>query len=475
MELHVSLVGRKNLSGEIYRQLRRVILDGRLRPGDLLPPSRELARGLGVSRTTVTVAYDRLGGEGFVTARVGAGTFVSGQVARAARGAKAHRAEGALRARPIWDSIPLSTAFARRPQFDFRTGLPDASLFPFERWRRLVARELRSEAVVAGVYAHPAGHPDLREAIARHIAIARGVKASADDVTVTNGTQQAIDVVARVLLAPGDRVAVEDPGYLPPRRLFESLGARVAGVPVDRDGLVVDALPRQTRLVYVTPSHQYPLGVPLALPRRLALLAWAEENDAAIIEDDYDSEFRFGGRPIEPLQTLDTTGRVVYVGSFSKTMLPTLRLGFVVTPPSLRAAVHKAKFVTDWHTPMLVQAALARFIEDGGFARHVRRMGNVYRTRHDMLVDALSHELADHLEAIPSAAGLHVAAVARTASADQIGAVARHASDAGVAVQELSRFAVDAPGRPGLVLGYGAIPTAQMAEALRRLRACFER
>jgi len=163
------------------------------------------------------------------------------------------------------------------------------------------------------------------------------------------------------------------------------------------------------------------------------------------------------------------------VGSFSKTMLPTLRLGFVVTPPSLRAAVHKAKFVTDWHTPTLVQAALARFIEDGGFARHIRRMGSVYRTRHDMLTHALSHELADHLEPIPSAAGLHVAALARTASVDQIAAVARRASDAGVAVQELSRFAVDAPRRPGLVLGYGAIPTAQIAEALRRLRACLER
>jgi GntR family transcriptional regulator / MocR family aminotransferase len=475
MELHVSLVGRKHLSGEIYRQLRRVILNGRLRPGDLLPPSRELARGLGVSRTTVTVAYDRLAGEGFVTSRVGAGTFVSGQIARVAPGAKAHRTEGALRPRPIWDSIPLSTAFAGRPRFDFRTGVPDASLFPHQRWRRLLARELRSEAVAAGGYAHPAGHPGLRAAIARHIAIARGVEASAEDITVTCGTQQALDVVARVLLAPGDRVAVEDPGYPPPRRLFESLGARVIGIPVDRDGLVVEALPRQIRLVYVTPSHQYPLGVPLALPRRLALLAWAERNNAAIIEDDYDSEFRFGGRPIEPLQTLDTSGRVIYVGSFSKTMLPALRLGFVVIPPSLRSAVHKAKYVTDWHTSILGQAALARFIEDGGFARHIRKMGGVYRARHDLLTRVLGQELADHLEVVPSAAGLHVAALARTGSADRISAFTRRASDAGVAVQELSRFAVDAPGRPGLVLGYGAIPTARIEDGIRRLRSCFDR
>jgi GntR family transcriptional regulator/MocR family aminotransferase len=474
MDFHISLIGRKDLSGEIYRQLRRAILDRRLRPGDLLPPSRELAGGLRVSRTTVTVAYDRLAGEGFVTSRVGAGTFVSEHVARAPAEANGRRAEGALRPRPLWESIPLSAPFARVAEFDFRTGLPDGSLFPHKRWRRLMARELRSEAVGSGVYGHPAGHRSLREAIARHISIARGVEASADDVTITCGSQQALDVVARVLLGPGDRVAVEDPGYPPPRRLFESLGARIAGVPVDSHGLVVEALPRHTRLVYVTPSHQYPLGVSMSLPRRLALLAWAERHNAAIIEDDYDSEFRFGERPIEPLQTLDTAGRVVYVGSFSKTLLPTLRLGFLVTPPSLRAAVHKAKYVTDWHTSMLVQAALARFIDDGGFARHIRKMGSVYRLRHAMVMHGLTHELADYLEVIPSAAGLHVTALARTASADRIATVIRRASEAGVEVQELSRFAVNPPGRPGLVMGYGAIPTARVEEGLRRLRSCFE-
>jgi GntR family transcriptional regulator/MocR family aminotransferase len=472
MEFHVSLVGRKNLGREIYRQLRRAIVDGRLRPGDRLPPSRELARGLGVSRTTATVAYDRLTGEGFVTSRVGSGTFVSEHVARPAL--KRHRADGALRARPVWDSIPLSSAFDRRAQFDFRSGLPDPSLFPHETWRQFITSELRSEAASAGVYAHPAGHRGLREAIIRHIGISRGVVASADDVTVTSGTQQALDIVARVLLAPGDRVAVEDPGYGPPRRLFESLGTRVDGVPVDRHGLVVDALPRQARLVYVTPSHQYPLGVPMALPRRLALLAWAERNNAAIVEDDYDSEFRFHGRPIEPLQTLDATGRVVYVGSFSKTMLPTLRLGFVVTPPSLRAAVHKAKFVTDWHTSLLVQAALARFIDDGGFARHIRKVGAVYRARHEILTRVLARDFAGQLELIPSAAGLHIAAVARSLSANQISEVVRRASSAGVEVQELSRFGVHTQAQAGLVLGYGAIPTSRIEEGLRRLRKSFD-
>ena len=212
-------------------------------------------------------------------------------------------------------------------------------------------------------------------------------------------------------------------GYAPPRALFKALGLRVVGVPVDREGLVVDALPRGVRAVYVTPSHQYPLSVTLTLPRRQALLAWAEQNNAAIIEDDYDSEFRFGGRPLEPLQTLDAKGRVVYVGSFSKSMLPTLRLGFLVTPPSLREALHKAKFVSDWHSSTLVQAALARFIDDGAFARHVRRMTAVYRERHEMLTDALSRDFADLLELVPSTTGLHLTALARRMSADRIAAV----------------------------------------------------
>jgi GntR family transcriptional regulator/MocR family aminotransferase len=249
MEFHVSLIGQNDLSGEIYRQLRQAILDGRLRPGDNLPPTRELARGLRVSRTTVTVAYDRLGAEGFVTSRVGAGTFVSHTAGPVLNQGRTHRVEGALRPRPVWDAIPLTVPFARPAWFDFRTGLPDASLFPHDRWRRLLTGELRSEEVAAGVYAHPAGHQGLRGAIARHIGIARGVNAPADDITITSGIQQAIDVVARVLLRPGDRVAIEDPCYPPPRRLLESLGAKVVGVLVDDLGLVVDALPRHTRLV----------------------------------------------------------------------------------------------------------------------------------------------------------------------------------------------------------------------------------
>jgi GntR family transcriptional regulator/MocR family aminotransferase len=473
MEFHVSLVDRKDLSGEIYRQMRRAIVDGRLRPGDPLPPSRELARRLSVARTTVTVAYDRLASEGFVSSRVGAGTFVNEHGAPSPHETKRRLVDGPLRPLPIWDSIPLSTAFAAPAQFDFRTGLPDASLFPHDRWRRLLSRQLRSEIVREGVYGDPAGHQGLREAIARHIGVARGVEASADDVIVVSGTQQALDVVARTVLRPGERVAVEDPGYHLVRWLFESLGVRVSGVPVDQHGLIVEALPRNAQLVYVTPSHHYPTGVSMSLSRRRALLAWAEQNDAAIVEDDYDSEFRFEARPIEPLQTLDNTGRVIYVGSFSKTMLPTLRLGFVVTPPSIRAAVQRAKQVTDWHTSLPLQMALARFIDDGGFARHIRKMRGIYRVRHEMITNSLTNEFADHLQVVPSTVGLHVAALARTASVDEISSVARRASDVGVQVQTLSRFAVQPPAKAGLVLGYGAISAANIEEGLRRLRLCF--
>ena len=361
MAFHVSLVGRKDLSGEIYRQVRRAIVDRRLRPGDRLPPSRELARELVVARATVTVAYEQLAAEGFVEVRQGAGTFVGELLAQPGRDKATHRSGGVLQPRRILQSVVLPTVFEQRARFDFRTGLCDASLFPDGAWRRAVTRALRSSATTAGIYEHPAGQHDLRAAIVRHIGVSRGVAASADDIIITNGTQQALDLLARVLLAPGDGIAVEDPGYDPPRQLFRTLGLRVLGVPVDREGLIADALPRGVRAVYVTPSHQYPLSVTLTLPRRQALLAWAERNNAAIIEDDYDSEFRFGGRPLEPLQTLDAKGRVVYVGSFSKTMLPTLRLGFLVAPPSLQMALHRAKFVSDWHSSALVTGGTRAF------------------------------------------------------------------------------------------------------------------
>ena len=471
MDLHISLDGRPHLTDAIYRQLRDAILEGRLSPGDRLPPSRELARQLAVSRSTVTVAYDRLMSEGYTDSRVGAGTYVSHELAP--RPSRTAPRPSALRSRAIWDSVPIPRAFRRPAEFDFRAGIPDARLFPYDTWRRLQSRELRRSSVGKGAYGDPAGDPELRAGIAGHLALGRAVRAGADDVVVTNGTQQAIDVVSRSLLAPGDVVAVEDPGYPPVRLLLASLGARVAPVPVDDEGMVVALLPDDARLVVVTPSHQFPLGVAMSLRRRLALIDWAEEHDAAVIEDDYDSEFRLGGRPIEPLQGLDPHGRVIYVGTFSKTMLATLRLGFVVVPGALRHAVQAAKFVSDWHTAIPTQRALAAFIGEGWFARHLRRMRPIYRERHLRIAEILARDFANELRAVPAAAGLHVCAVATEMTVEDVERAIGRAADAGVAMHALATMAAAPPGRPGLLLGYGAIATEHIDEGMRRLRAAF--
>jgi GntR family transcriptional regulator/MocR family aminotransferase len=474
MKLHISLIGRRELSTEIFRQVRDAILGGVLRPGEALPPSREMARHLDVSRMTVTVAYERLMSEGYTTSRARAGTFVSADVKSPPRRGRAEHADCVLEPRGAFNAISLGNPWPVPPEFDFYPCNPDPALYPRRDWQRVVGRILRTHPSALDTYGDHAGHPELREAVARHIAVSRGIRASADDVIVTNGAQQAFDLLARALLARGDHVAVEDPGYLSARRLFETSGLRVTGVRVDEEGLVVDAIPRRARAVLVTPSHQYPLGVTMSLPRRQALLAWAQQNGAAIIEDDYDSEFRFGGRPLDALQTLDCAGNVVYVGSFSKTLWPSLRLGFVVVPPSVRTALHKAKAVADWHTSSLDQLALAQFIEDGSYAGHLRRVRAIYRERHDMVSDILVRDFADHLEVIPSTTGLHVCAVARRDPVERIAAVAQRARTAGVAFFPLAHFAAGRQQRAGVVLGYGRVPTARIEEGLRRLRSCFD-
>jgi GntR family transcriptional regulator/MocR family aminotransferase len=462
MDFHVSLAGRGDLSVRIYRQLRDAVLDGRLRAGERLPPTRELARRLAVSRNTVAVAYDRLTADGFLTGRVGAGTYVSGSLPEP----KPRKAPSTRGPQPkaIWRSLPSpAAAVAEAPEYDFRVGIPDAALFPLETWRRLLARELR-EAAGFVHYVDPAGHPGLRAAIARHVGVSRSVRADADDVLVTQGAQQALDLLCRVLLSPGDRVAVEEPGYRQAKLLFASHGAEVVGVPVDGEGLDVAALPSRTKLVYVTPSHQFPLGTPMSLARRTALLAWAERADAVVVEDDYDSEFRFSDRPLEPLQSLDRGGRVAYVGSFSKTLLPMLRLGFLVAPPSLQDALRHARQLSDWHGDVPAQAALARFIDEGLFARHIRRATKVYGERHERITSTVDSVFAGRLRVVPSAAGLHLCALA---DAD-LEPIAARAAAAGVAVQTLSDLCGGFPA-PGLVLGYGSIPVERIDDGLAAL------
>ncbi len=483
MDLHVSLDGGGDLVGQIYRQVREAILDGRLRLGQPLPPTRELATRLAVSRNTVSAAYDRLSGEGFVAGRIGAGTYVTGTPHPTAgvRGTaapgdaddpgRALAASGPLRPRAIWDELPDPPNLTAHWRYDFRTGMPDAGLFPYQTWRALVTRELRVSAVGTGTYADPAGELGLRAAIARYIGVSRAVRADPDDVVVTNGMQQALDLLARVLLPPGRVVAVEDPGYLPPVHLLRSHGAEVVGVPVDAEGIDVAAIPATADMVYVTPSHQYPLGMPMSLSRRMALLAWAQRSGGVIVEDDYDSEFRFAGRPAEPLQSLDRGGRVCYVGSFSKVMLPTLRLGFVIAPPTLRGALRKAKAASDWHTNVPDQAALAQFIASGALAAHVRRMRHTYGQRHETIMRALRSDLASWFAPIPSATGLHVAAVSDRLTVAELVEITQELRTLGAAILPLSTFAVTSPPRSGILLGYGMIQAADIPAGLGLLRS----
>ncbi len=467
VELHLTVTGTTDLGSQIYRQLRDAVVDGRLRPGEQLPPTRELAQHLAVSRNTVAGAYDRLTAEGFLAARMGAGTYVSSQPA--VRPARRSAPVGAISPRPAFRSITASVTSAEwTPAYDLRIGIPDGRLFPVQTWRRQLSRQLRTSMLTDGTYRDPGGYPSLRAEIARHVGAARSVRASADDVLVTHGTQQAVDLITRVLVEPGSCVAIEDPGYPPVRQLLAAAGARVVAVPVDAEGLVVEALPRTARLVYTTPSHQFPMGVAMSLARRRALVEWAARHQAAIIEDDYDTEFRYCERPLEPLQALDRHGRVIYVGTFSKTLLPLLRIGYLVAPSSLRPALLAAKQLSDWHGDIPTQAALAGFLADGLLARHIRKAGAVYGERRTALVAGVDRHLSPWFALQPSMAGLHVSLLTRPRAPLDIERLVRRAAAAGVGVQSLEDFAVESEQR-GLVLGFGAIESDRIESGLKIL------
>ncbi|HEX4212308.1 MAG TPA: PLP-dependent aminotransferase family protein [Candidatus Dormibacteraeota bacterium] len=469
MDVHVSLSGRGELTGQIYSQLRAAILDRRLRPGERLPPTRLLAQRLRVSRNTVSTAYDQLMAEGFLVGRTGAGTYVCGSDSLPPAQSRS-APSGEVHPRPVWDSLPLWGRTRVDAEYDFRAGSPDVELFPLEAWRRLMSREFQPRSLRRPAYGPSAGHGGLRAAVARYVGVSRSVSASPEDVVITQGAQQALDLIGRVLIEPGDCVAVEEPGYPPARRLFHSLGARVVGVPVDGEGIDVAAIPDEARLVYTTPSHQFPMGAPMSLPRRTALLGWAESRDAVLIEDDYDSEFRFEQRSLEPLQSLDRGGRVAYVGSFSKTMLPELRLGFLIAPISLQSALRSAKQLTDHYGELFTQAAMAAFIDGGMLARHVRRATQHYGARRAEILGALHDDLAEWLEPVPSAAGLHVCALVRPGTGIEAADVVERVRSLGVAIEELAHYCAEKPPIQGLIIGYGGIPTERVGEGLRRLR-----
>jgi GntR family transcriptional regulator/MocR family aminotransferase len=455
MDLQLSLIGNRDLTRQIYRQLRERILDGRLKSGDRLPASRELAEELAVARKTVTNVYDLLIGEGFLDARRGSGTFVADGFAWRAK--PADSAISPVEITERWNRWSGLLALPRHNlPFDFEVGVPDVTNFPFPLWRSLLGTRARMLSKKAGDYAEPQGYAPLREAIAKYSGFTRAVVCNSEDVVVTNGAQQAFALISYVLIRSGTVVAMEQPGYERARWLFEAHGARIAEIPVDHEGLVVERLPRRAKLIYVTPSHQYPLGVRMSLTRRLALLEWAAKRGAAVIEDDYDSEFRFEARPLDSLQSLDRQGVVLYVGTFSKVLFPGVRIGFIVAPEPVRHALVAARQLTDWHGPLLTQATLARFIDDGHLARYIRKMRRIYAERRQELMRCLR---AASLDLWPSVAGLHIAAGLKRGLSGDV--VAESASSLGVGVKPL--------GEHGLALGYGAIETSQIHEGVRRL------
>ncbi|MFK0090280.1 PLP-dependent aminotransferase family protein [Pseudomonas sp. NPDC090755] len=469
MELHISLHGSKGLAEQLYRQLRDGIDSGRLAAGTQLPPTRLLAEQLGVSRKTVAEAYSRLTYDNLLSGQVGKGTFITPAPTRAAAPTPdIPLASAATLAKWRSRASLMKDLAASTLRYDFIGGASSKTQFPFDDWRRCNQYALRQIRQGSARYAAHQGLPELREAIARHIAFARGVRCTSQDVLVCNGAQQALDLLARVLIEPGCRVAMEDPGYTPARQLFLAQGADLQYVPVDDEGMCVEQIADGTRLIYVTPSHQFPLGMPMSPARREALLARAAALGAIVIEDDYDSEFRYQGRPTDSLQSLDRHGLVAYVGTFSKTLLPELRLGYAIVPPAVLEALCIAKQLSDWHTPTLNQWALARFISEGSLLKHIRRVHEVYAARRERILQRLQGDLAPWFEVIPATAGYHLSALAKGDLDIQF--VIDMARKVEVGLYALAPFYAQAPVRQGLLLGFGAIDLLDIDPALDRLR-----
>ncbi|MCF4996904.1 aminotransferase class I/II-fold pyridoxal phosphate-dependent enzyme [Pseudomonas syringae] len=469
MELHVVINGRKDLAGQLYQQLREAIESGRLGAGTQLPPSRLLAEQLGISRKTISDTYAQLTYENFLTGVIGKGTYVNARPAPSQR-KQAHSELAASDIIERWRNLP---EFLRHPtlegalRYDFIGGATSKGQFPQDDWRRCTSHALRQIGASKGFYSVPEGLPALRNAIAQHIAFSRGVNCQDDDVVVCNGAQQALDLLARVLLGAGSVVAIEDPGYPPARLLFDSHGATVVGVPVDAEGMQVEHIPDGTQVIYVTPSHQFPLGMPMSQARREALLARAYELGAIIIEDDYDSEFRYEGRPTDSLHNLDQRGIVAYVGTFSKTLLPELRLGYAILPPAILEAVIRAKQLTDRHASTLPQWALAKFIAEGCLLKHIRRCHAVYTQRRERILARMATDLAPWLEVVPTSAGFHMTALCKVPF--DVPLVIELAKKVEVGLYAIDDFYYQQPVKTGLYFGFGAIETLDIDTALDRL------
>ena len=465
----------------LYDELRSAILDGRLRPGARLPATRDLAATYGLSRATIVTAFEQLKSEGYVEGQPGSGTYVSQVLPEQLLNVRGPRAE---KKRLPHRRVALS-AYARRlqpfrgvpprPIRAFRANQPALDLFPTTLWAQMAARRLRrvSTNLLAGGEA--LGYRPLRQAVADYLNSSRGVKCSAEQVLILSGAQEALDRTARILLNPGEPVWMEEPGYPGAAVVFRALGARICPVPVDAEGIDLDRGLRKwksARLVYVTPAHQFPLGVTMSLRRRLALLEWARRSGTLIFEDDYDSEYRYSGRPVPAMQGLDRSGVVIFAGSFSAVLFPALRLGYLVVPPDMVDVFAAAESVSTHHPPLLDQAILCDFITEGHFARHIRRMRELYAERLSVLLEAARDKLADVLEISTVEAGLQT--VGWLKHGIRAERVAELAAKRDLEVVPLSHYASGRSRREGLILGFAAVDPRELRRGVEELVTVLE-
>ena len=483
----VRLDGPGTLVEQVYAGLRAAILDGTLPPGSRLPSTRALAEESGVSRTTTQAAFDQLTAEGYLEARAGSGTYVAAELPDGSMSASGTRT--ALSA-PVAPSIRLS-AYGRcladrrfeapnpnhAVRYNFRYGLPPVEAFPYDIWRRLLNRQIQDVSLRSLRYGPAEGSPALREAIAAYLARSRGVACSAEQVVVINGSQQGLDLTARLLVEPGDAVVIEEPHYQGARNVFLASGARIMSCPVDADGLDPAMLPDPgagVRLVYVTPSHQFPAGGVMPIARRLALLDWAERAGAVVIEDDYDSEYRYAGRPIPALQGRARGGRVVYTATVSKVLFPSLRIGYAGLPESLLGPFASAKWLADRHTPTIEQETLAAFIDEGHFERHLRRSRAANSSRRAALLAALDDEFGGTIEITGSNAGIHVVVWFRDVPADRTDAIVAGAKAQGVGVYSVAPYYLTPPETAGLLIGYASLNEREIREGIALLASVVD-
>lgn len=479
----LTLDGSGALRDQLYRALRAAILSGRLPSGARLPSSRGLASEAGVSRNTVLQAFDQLLAEGYVVGRHGSGTYVARELPPDMRLVSARAIAPPPAVAPRWSAYGRRLAervgplLRPRPQdvqrlaIDFRYGLPDVMEFPHETWRRVLLRCARKASAQRFDYGPPEGSVRLRAALADYLQRSRGVVCTAEQIVVVNGSQQGLDLIARALLDPRDAAVVEEPHYDGVRNAILAAGARLIALPVDAEGLDIGTLrsTAKVRIACATPSHQYPLGGIMPLARRLALLAWAQRTGAYVVEDDYDSEYRYAGRPVEALQGLARAGRVIYLGTLSKVMFPALRLGYLVLPEPLLPVFRTAKSLADGGSATLEQEALAEFIVQGHFERHLRRSRARHGRRRAALLSAIADHLGDRVEVFGANAGVHLGLWLRDVRPTGVRDLIRRARAAGLGIYSIAPYYLTPPPRAGLLIGYASLTEARIREGIRQL------